>query len=406
MASPNKPLPSDSITGEGPLMVRLEEALSLPIPARSDYWSISLPNVTKRLGSQLFGLVKKDLPDPELDELRKLAAQSPGNTLALIQKQLKFYPYNPSLLMLSAICTHGINVNSANPLGMFSALKLANRDAASALIYDGVSLYNAENFFRLYHLLMERYKRHFDKLHKELRGEKLAIEKAKLDFAETLGWLLADEEAKASNIISHLKKRILSNANPHYFTFARIAKAAEAIEAGKPKEMVGFFNATETITFVYAMAVAFARVPILHPLIDRLLEAMPASNLMLALRRVSISSVRLNLLMKLAVAEKAEERMRQIGRILFQENMAAVNQMEPHGVFQAFEADPFINLATATINTAGLFQGGEQAKMVAVALTAMESLVKKDQSKAKNFAQTAQSHIRVLSNMNREDAAR
>ena len=170
--------------------------------------------------------------------------------------------------------------------------------------------------------------------------------------------------------------------------------------------MVGFFNATETITFVYAMAVAFARVPILHPLIDRLLEAMPASNLMLALRRVSISSVRLNLLMKLAVAEKAEERMRQIGRILFQENMAAVNQMEPHGVFQAFEADPFINLATATINTAGLFQGGEQAKMVAVALTAMESLVKKDQSKAKNFAQTAQSHIRVLSNMNREDAAR
>ncbi|MDT8446688.1 MAG: hypothetical protein RRB13_07305 [bacterium] len=403
--SPKQEIAPDDIVSEGPAIKRLEEALQLPLPQRDDFWKISLPSTSRFSGKKIFKVFQKELPEDEIIALRKEAAQSPGKTMAQLQKLKKMHPYNPNLLMLSAICTHGINMNSSNPSAMFGALKQANKDAASALIFDGMSLYNFENFFRLYHLLLERYKRQFDKLSREFRGDKAALARAKMEFGSSMLDLLTDEMVKGRAVVGHLKKKIMANAYAHGINFERIERAAQSIEAGKPKEPVGYFTANETISFTYAFGVAAAKVPLLHPLVDRLMDAIPSLTSALAIRKVSIQSVRHFSLFRIAEAEKNEERMRRVAKVIFQENHSAMLKMENQPVNQPFEADPYLNLGLITYKCEGLFQPAEQAKMVATALTAAETLVRKDQTKTKAFTEAAQAHVRRLSSMTRETAA-
>lgn len=405
MARQEKPaiLPG-SITGEGSLGQRLEQVLDLPVPNRSEFWRVETPKGQGHVG-KLMKVFKKEISEEEIASLRKEAIQSPGKTMAQIYKLKKLHPYNPNLLMLSAICTHGINMNSSDPSAMFGALRMANKDAASALIFDGLSLYNMENFFRLYRLMIERYKRQFDKVSRELRGDKAAVNRAKLDFAGQLLELLSDEEGKGAAVVGHMKKKIMANAYAHYINLERITRAGQAIESGRNKEMVGYFTAQETISFAYAFGVAAAKVPILHPVVDRLMDAIPSLTIMLALRKVSVQSARHFVLYRLAEAERQEERMRRIARVIFQENLGAMQQMETQAVQQPYEADPYTNLASITYRAAGLFPGAEQAKMVASALTAAETLARKDQTKNRSFTEAAQAHIRRLSGMTRETAA-
>ena len=65
---------------------------------------------------------KKSLSPEELKDLRKSSIQSPGNTRIKIQKLKKQYPNNAMLYMLSAICTHGMLMNSSNEREMLRAM--------------------------------------------------------------------------------------------------------------------------------------------------------------------------------------------------------------------------------------------------------------------------------------------
>jgi len=391
------------VFGEGLIGKRLEESLSIPIAAKDDFWKIASPKDGGLFTGRLFDQFRKKLTADDLLELRRKAAQSPGNTLTLIQKLLKDFPNNPTLLMLSAICIYGINVNSSNPEGMLSALKLATKDAATALISDGMSLYNGENFLRLYRLMLERYKRTFDKLSKELRGEKGSLQKVKLEYAESFIWILDEEAERALEVLSHLKKRTLVNATNYQFSFARLIKAAEALKAEKPKEGMGSFNAKDMMSFAYGLAIAFARIPILNPLTNKIIEVLPPSTAELSLRRTSIISVQSFMELKIAQIDKSEPNMREIGQLLFQTNFEAMQLMEGAPVNQAFEADPFLNLANVTICTAKLFPLAEQTRMLNVATNGVHTLIRKDQTKAQNFTALGQSHLRKLSELLRDD---
>jgi len=391
------------VIGEGHLGKRLEESLSIPVPSKDEFWRIELPKDGGLFGGRLFEQFRKKLTDDDLADLRRRASQSPGKTLTEIQRILKDFPNNPTLLMLAAICIYGINVNSSNSGAMLGPLKLATKCAATALICDGVSMYNAENFLRLYRLMLERYKRSFDKLSKELRGERGSLQKLKLDYAESMIWLLDEDAVKAVELISHLKKRTLVNASNYQFTFTRLVKAADALKAEKPKEGAGSFNAKDTISFGYGLAVAFARIPILSPLVDKILEVIPPLTNELSLRRASILSVQSFSTLRIAQLDKAELKIRELGKTLFDINFDAMQLMDTTPVTQSFEADPFINLSNATVGTSKLFPTGEQARMLTISTTAIQTLIRKDQTKSQGFAEIAQSHLRRLSKLNRED---
>ncbi|OGG96915.1 MAG: hypothetical protein A2508_09855 [Candidatus Lambdaproteobacteria bacterium RIFOXYD12_FULL_49_8] len=386
-----------------PLAKRLEEVNGLPIPTSSDYWQLAefLP---KQIGKKIRKLFQKDLTEAEMSDLRKQAIQSPGKTQGEIQRLKKLHPDNPDLLMLSAICTYGMNQNSANNAKMFLALKLAAKDAALALVNDGLSLYNVDNFYRLYHILLERYRREAEKLEKEVRGEKYAAQRAKLATTNALLNILVSEKEKGQGILDHMKKRVMSSSYPHYFTFARISKACQSIDEQRPKEMIGHFNAQDTIAVVYAVGMSIARVPILHPLLDRFNQVMGGSTPNLELRRVSILSAQHFLQLIIAVLDEDEERVKRVGRAIFAENHAATQILDNLQIRQPYEADPFLNMALVTEMGSGAFDTEEHFRMVSLALHAQDTLQKKDMSKDGVFSNSAYAHKRKLSAMVKEEA--
>ena len=97
-------------TGIDPRIIEMiKSTLAVPMPLKDEYWQIEAITQNPNQGKRLFGLLKKkDLPLDELNALRKTSLQSPGNTRVLVKKLIKKFPDNPTLLMLSAICTHGM----------------------------------------------------------------------------------------------------------------------------------------------------------------------------------------------------------------------------------------------------------------------------------------------------------
>lgn len=142
------------------LLKKIKESLTIPIPDRDESWQIEgLTNPLKSEKKILGIFKKKSLSPEELKDLRKSALQSPGNTRTKIHKLKKQYPDNSVLFMLSAVCTHGMLMNSSNQREVLRGLKIATKEAATALLSNGISVYNCDNFFKIYFSYIDRHKR-------------------------------------------------------------------------------------------------------------------------------------------------------------------------------------------------------------------------------------------------------
>ncbi len=382
---------------EASLNKKLAQVSDIPIPGMGESWYLS--PIVKNKGSNLnilhlFG--KKKISDEELIELRKTSILQPGNTQTKVQKLKKQYPGNPELMMISAICTQGMMANS----GMGKQLegyKAATRDAGTALMSNGLSLYNAENFIKLYFMMLERYKREQNKVFDELRHDpRLQAQKQKMAHEMQLVDYLTMDRKKSLNILAHLKKKIKSSAYSQYFDVFSVAKACQMISDGKQKETLDFCSAGEFIAYLYALAIAFAKIPILSPLVDQILEGMNTSNMGVRLRRVSVSSVRHFSQLRIAAILNEQTKMKKLGSMIYQENLTYVKKMENAALYQVYETDPFFNLAHMAELTFGLYESSDQPKIVRNAIVAMETVIKKDMSPNHVFTELAKTHTYKL----------
>ncbi len=389
---------STSFSVDPELLKQIKEAMALPIPGRNEYWRIEkVVNPTNE--KRILGIFKrKTLSPDEINDLRKSAVQSPGNTRTRINKLKKQFPHNPTLYMLSAICTNGMLLNSSNQKEVFRGLKMSAKEAAMSLVSNGVSVYNCENFFRIYFTMVDRFKRHqvrtYEKVASDHRLEKY---KQKLVIAMRVCDQLNSDKSRVFNVLNHMKKKLKSSLYAAYFSFNMIRDAAKYIEMGKPKEKMSMGTASEVIAFVYALAVAFARIPFLTTLVDEILEFLPDANKPLLLRKISIRSVRNFSSYRIASIEGDREAMAKLGKQIFKENLTGVQKLEGQSLYQGYETDPFFNIAYVAEMTVGIYKSGDHAKIIDTALHAVESVIKRDMSKNHIFTDAANNHTHKLS---------
>ncbi len=390
--------PAESALTDPRLKEMIKKSQEVPIPSKDDFWKIEIEPATQKQNRVLGIFKKKDINAQEINQLRKSALQSPGNTRVAVNKLIKKYPQNPTLLMISAICTHGMLMNSSNQNEIVQGLKGAVKDCANALMSDGISVYNCENFLRIYYTLIDRFKRFqirtYDMV---LHDPRLEKSKNSLTYAMRITDLLGADKNKSMNVIAHLKKKLKTTA--HYtanLSFLDINNAARLVEQGKTKEQCGITTAGELIAYVYALLIAFARIPILSPLVTRILELLPSASKALFLRKVSVRSVENFMRFKIAAIESRPEQMQKLGRIILKENMVAVQKLEGHALYQIYETDPFFNIAIAAELTYGLFKSDDQLKILTTAIQAVENVIKRDMTKNHIFTESARTHTHRL----------
>jgi hypothetical protein len=380
------------------LIKRIKETLEIPLPEKSPFWRIEgLPD-TKKGDRKILGIFKKKtLGIDEINDLRKSALQSPGNTRTKIAKLKKQYPDNPMLYMLSAICTHGMLLNSANHREVLKGLKIATKEGAIALTSNGISVYNCENFFRIYFTYLDRLKRALVRNYEEVvQDPRLDSYRQQLMNAMQIADQLTGEKSKVFNILNFLKKKLKSSQYTINISFHSLREAIRKIELGNPKEKLTMGTAGEMIAYIYALCVGFARIPILWLLVDEVTRIFPDSNKALLVRKISIHSVRNFTRFKLAVIESDREKMAKIGKTIMKDNILGIQKLDGQSLYQSYETDPFFNLAFVAEMTAGLYRDDDHKKIVETALQAVETVIKRDMSKDHIFTESANNHSHKL----------
>ncbi len=394
-----------SVADDSSISARFKEAIAIPVSGVSDYWHIEdLGQGGKSDGVLAKFLKKKDLGVDGINDLKKEAIQSPGNTRTKVLKLKKLYPYNSELYMLSAICTNGMLMNSSNRDEVLRGLKFAVREAATCLLNDGISLYNCESFFKIYFVMLDRFKRAQAKAQGMISEDPklVGLKNQLLSAMKSIDFMLA-EKSKVINVINHLKKKLKSSNYIAHFSPADIQDAANKIEKGKPKDPCKFGPATEMMSYVYALSLTFAHTPLLTKVVDKILMLFPDKNVSLLARKISINSVRRFGAFKLALAEKNRDEMTKVARIILKENMLGYTKMSGQALYHAYEADLFLNLAYVVELTPGFFPGPEYVQVADKAIEAMQALMEKDMSKGHAFTESAKVHLRRLNQLRDEE---
>lgn len=389
------------------LVKKIKDANAVPLPGKDEFWFIeSLISDAKNKRKILRIFKKKSLKADELINLRKGAIQSPGVTRTKIQKLKKQYPNDPSLFMLSAISTNGMLRNSSNQNEVVKGLKFAAREAAIALVSDEVSIYNSDSFFTIYFNLLNRLKRHQLKVYEEVRADpRLESSKTELVSSMRIVDQLASEQSKITGTLNNLKKKLKSSHYITIFDLKSIREAISRVTLGNPKEKSKVGTASEMIVFIYAFMGAFSRIPILSPLVDQILQILPDSNQQMLLRKISINTMRNFSRFKLVQAEGDRNQMAKLGKFIMKDNMAGIQKLSGQSLYQGYETDPFFNMAIIAHLTTELYQGNDYQQILATAIEAMETVIKRDMSKNHIFTESANNHLRKLTKLKESAAA-
>ena len=86
-------------------------------------------------------------------------------------------------------------------------MKSSAKEAAMALISNGIAVYNCENFFKIYFTMIDRFKRNQVKVYGLLsRDPRLDSWKAKMVSAMRISDQLSADKTRVFNVMNHLKK--------------------------------------------------------------------------------------------------------------------------------------------------------------------------------------------------------
>ncbi|MCP4297278.1 MAG: hypothetical protein GY786_16880 [Proteobacteria bacterium] len=381
------------------LQEKIAECQKIPTPTHNPDWNIEpIAGIGEKRGWLKSLIKKRDVKDEVIAELRRSAINAPGNTRVHIIKMQKKFPDNPSLMILSAICQQGMIASTANQKDVINGLSMATKDSVIALLSDGISLYNVESFLKIYFMYLDRFKRMQIRTYEQTRLDpRLESHKKGLQNTMHMVDFLSGDKKKSFAILAHMKKKLKTSHYTTYFHLTDIATAAQHIENGLEKEKLTIGSSKELIAYTYALCIAFARIPILSELTDMVLEKIPEINSQLYLRKVSIRSVRHFTLYRLYSLEGNREKMKNLGKAIYNENATAIQKVEGLTLHQVYESDPYFNLAYIAELTFGLFEPKVQEQMLNAALKAVENVIQRDMSNNHVFTDAANSHTHKLS---------
>ena len=373
------------------LIQKVKEAINIPDAYKDRFWELEPVGVDQKDKKKILGVFgRRSLKEDEAKELRKAVVQSPGNTRVKIDRLRKKYPDNGLLLMFSAMCTYGMVLNSSNKDEALDGFKSAVKEAATALLSDQISLYNMEMFFKIYFAYLERYKRFQVNVYEEmLRDPRLESTKREFLNAIQIGEQFFSEKNGIQKIINRLKKKMKSSMYISNIDFMLIKETAHQIINGNSAEKSKLGTASETIAYIHAVASAFARIPVLFPVVDKILSQLPEMHKAFLLRKISINTTRNFVRFRMAAAEGEKEVMAKIGKTIIKENTFAMAKLEGQSLYQPYETDPFFNLVSLAELSHGLYSDTDHQDIVDSAIEAMDAVISRDMSKNHIFTETA-----------------
>ena len=390
-ASTVVPEPTDPDQIDPELIKNTKEAMIIAIPYKEKFWEIESAGAGKKEKKKFLGVFKRRVfKEEEAKELGKAVLQSPGNTRLKINKLMKKYPHNGLLLMFSAMSTFGMILNSSNKDESLTGFKIAVKEAASALLSNQISLANTETFFKIYFAYLDRFKRFQIETYEEMTNEP-RLEDLKRPFlnAIQINEQLFSDRLSIQKILNRLKQRMKPAMQLNNIEFDMIREAAQHVINNNPSEKCRVGTASETITFTHAIASAFARTPLLFPVVDKILGAFPDISRTYLLRKICINSIRNFVKYRIAAAEGEKETMAKICKTLHRENTFAVTKLEGQSLYQPYETDPFFNLAFLAELSHGLYSDTDHQEIVEQAIKAMEIVINHDMSKNHIFTENA-----------------
>lgn len=386
-----------------PLEISLLEdakiAMELPIPEKNDFWILEKGG-SKKYSRGIFSFLKrKELSEEDFSKLRDSAENAPGRAKVKIQDLLKQNPANTDLMMLYAISSFRMTLNSSNRKGVLEGLKTATRDAAGALLADGISPYNCEVFTNIYFGYLARLKRFqastFKGLTETVRQQET---KRKLETAIKLNDLLLEEKNRTVKVLNQIRGRFKSSNYNAPWEFAQIKLAGNKVEQNEPKYLCGPVEARKLIIYVMAMLDIFARIPLLKQLQEEILKLIPEGTSELYLRKAAVQSRRAFTQLNLLIKEGDRDQMRAFGRQVYKSVLEHVRHVESYRVSQSFEAEPYYNLGKVALMTFGLYRAEEQNEILTTTIESIKRLDKLDMTESKEFAQVAEKLLSKLTN--------
>ena len=255
--------------------------------------------------------------------------------------------------------------------------------------------------------MLDRFKRtqikSYDLVRQDPRLEKY---KKALTASMKVTDMLLGEKTKSLAVLGHVKKKLKTTS---YYTtiisFNEILIAGRMVEQGEAKKMCGIAKAGEVIAYVYAFSLAFARIPILGSLVDKILELLPGSCKPINLRRISIRTAQRLMMFKIAALEGSQDKMRAIAGAVVKENAAGMQLLDGQALYQSYETDPFFNTAIITELAVGLLKDDKE-RLIKKAKNAVENVIKRDMSKGNAFTDYAKTHAHRLAELlNQETGA-
>ncbi|NQU64186.1 MAG: hypothetical protein HQ517_07890 [SAR324 cluster bacterium] len=392
-----QPAQKANTDGDAKLLANIQIALELPLPSKADNWKLAgaiAPGVKKGL---LRIFKKKEFSEEEMSKLRQEAESAPGQARVKIQMMGKKFASNNALNMLSAYCTYRMVLNSANQKEVLEGLKSATKDAAFALISNGISLYHVETFLTIYFEYLSRLKRFQIRILKNVKesgSQRLYIRK--LETAIKLCDTLVEEKSRATKVLSQIKGKFKSSSYTILWEFDDIQKAGKKMEQSDYKAICGPTEARELIVYTLAMTEIFARIPILSPLVESVLKLTPDSTNSLFLKKSSIQVTLIFSQLNTAILEEDIEHQRTFSRQIVKISNDNIQKIANQPIKQSFEADSFFHLSRVTILTFGIYNGKEQKIMLLNSIKAMQHLAKLDVSKNHVYTESAQKMVKRL----------
>ncbi|MCP4752705.1 MAG: hypothetical protein GY866_17600 [Proteobacteria bacterium] len=396
-----KPSTKSTSSADAKLLEDVNQALELPLPDKDDFWKIDDPASARKGKKRLLGLFKKkEMTEEELGDLRQEAENAPGRARVKVQMLKKKYATSTSLAMLSAFCTYRMILNSNNRRGVLDALKAASKEAAFALMNDGLSLFNCETFFTIYFDYLNKFKRFQVGVYKTVQegiGHKSSTKK--LAMAIKICDSLLDDKDRAFKVLNQIKGKFKSSSYTLPWEFSHIQMAGKKVEQSEYKTICGPAEAREMLVYTMALADIFARIPILSPLIDTLLGLIPESTNSLFLRKSSIQGTRNFTALNAAIREGDMDKMRTMGRQIFKTSHENMQRVQDQPIKQSFEADPYFHLSRIGVLTFGIYSAKEQKQMLMVGLKSMQKVAKLDMTKNHVYTDSAITMVKKLSNL-------
>jgi len=323
----------------------------------------------EKAGRSLIGTRKLPNIADLRDEVNRFSEQKElSNPRAKIKRLLKKYPHFADLRALNGIQIFNDTSQSGLNERRLNVVEMALQEVAGALHNEGISIYNATWFIKIYlkylEFMKERISReqsgatghfnwHIRKKADELQ-QRLMLVTSLMTIKDKLGGLvMLNTKLKGSVYISGC------------ITKEEIRQACSAIQQDESKTVGVGKTANYVILVVITLGLLFARIPILKNLVKDILATIPDVSKDLILQKSMIRTMTGVTEFQMTLSKGDPEISRQTADTLFKRCSLLISQQLEHGMLsKPHEVDPFLKAAWVAKESNGLFAKSEYKRML------------------------------------------